>query len=266
MKIARLTLLAIAVLSLIAIPASAAKPIKPDPPAGAKHYTLHILGKAKCDQAVDEDCWEAEECVNGNGGAACSNGRTLFVPLTTITTEICDEGTSLPDEVTFANLLNGVRILVADDGTGDFSIPDRDGTDGKARINIPAGCYEVWARAHGKWGGCMEINSITCEDCLDPTQGGEPDVCDVEEDVTEQVSCDINGGDDLYVLQGTLDVQRIKGARQQWQNATDALLGESSVLTNADDNNGSYFDFLWALFNNQLRNLELRIFEVPCDE
>jgi len=261
MRKTRLTLLALAGLSLVAMPAMAGKPIKPDPPRGANHYTMHILGKAQCDQETDEDCWNAQECVNGNKGGVCSNGHTMFVPLTTITTEVCADGSSLPDYPTWGDLMNGVRILVTDGE--EFSIPDRDGTDGKARFTIPQGCYDVWARAHGKPNGCMELNSIICEDC-DPTQGGDITLCDDPADFY-QVSCTLADSADRYVLQGTLDVKRNKGERQQWQNATDELLGASSALTKSDDNAGSYFDFLWALYNNKLRNLELRFIEVPCD-
>jgi len=258
----RLTLLTLAGLSLVAMPALAGKPTKPDPPRGNNHYTMHILGKANCDQNVDEDCWNAQECVDGKKGGVCSNGHTLFVPMKTIESDICDADPLNGVEVTWDDLLKGVHILVTDGD--DFTIPDRDGTDGKARFTIPFGCYDVWARAHGKPNGCMEINSLICEDCMYPELTGDTNVCDDPSEF-EQVNCDNDSGNDKYVLQGTLDVRRNSGERQHWQNATNELLGASSALTSSDNGTGSYFDFLWELYNNQLRNLELRFYQVDCN-
>lgn len=211
--------------------------------AGGK-YHLNIIGKAQCDQA-DGDCW------NGNGDV--SNGHRIFVPLTTIHKAICDDasdlGVDVGGEIYESTMLQkGVRILVADGE--DMGVVDADCTDGKCGFTIPNGCYKVEARAVGKPNGCMEIDTLTCEDevCVD-------DVCEYV-----QVNCDADLGNDKWVLQGFLEVQRTKGSKPQWKNATDDLLGVSGALVK-DDN---YFSFLWEVYNNNLRILQLRIEEEEC--
>jgi hypothetical protein len=150
-------------------------------------------------------------------------------------------------------------ILVTDGE--DMTVMDADATDGKARFVIPDGCYQIYARPLGKPNGCMEIDTLTCYECVDGTIAGPTDDCDHPQDITLQVDCDADLGNDVWVLQGFLEVERSKG-KSHWTNATDELLGASGILVKSDD----YFSFLWQVYNDNLRILQLRILEEACVE
>ncbi len=202
-----------------------------------KHYNLNIIGFAKCE--YDNDLGDYPDCYKGKGDKG-SMGHTLFVPLN-MTTYECGDGYDDDQDITVAELLRGVRILVTDGD--DMYIIDRDATDGRASFSLPDGDYEIYARALGKPGGCMDIDTITCSEWVT--------------DHWEQVDCNPTLDDSIkYSLVGHLSVKRTKGTKPTWQKATSALLpAEVGVKSN------DYFDFFWQVYNNNLRLLQLRIYE-----
>lgn len=214
------------------------------PPATGKHFSLNIIGFAQCTKKDTTD----PDCFKGNAGDIQTSGHTIFVPLKTAqTVDICASDDSImPTEIfDIAWLQKGVRILVSDAEDGDIQVVDRDATDGQARLKLPDGCYNIYARALGKPGGCMDSDTIVCYDLVD------------EQYV--QVDCTLSN--DKYVVVGHLDVDRIKGMKSRWQNATSDLLPVDTGVGNGDP---GYFDFFWQIFNNNLKLLQLRIYEVPC--
>jgi len=220
-------------------------------PATGKHFNLNIIGFAQCtkNSATDPDCFK------GNAGDIVTSGHTIFVPLKTAQTEnLCASTDSImpPEMYDIAWLQKGVRILVSDAGGEDIQVVDRDATDGTARLNLPDGCYDIYARALGKPGGCMDIDTLICYDEVETSSG-------VFEFV--QVDCSANLTNDKYVAVGHLDVDRIKGVKPTWQNATSDLL---PVETGVGTGDPGYFDFFWQIFNQNLRLLQLRIYEVAC--
>ncbi len=229
---------------------SVAAPPEIKPPPGA-HYNLNIIGFAQCKMSELADPGTYPNCYKGAGDIG-SMGHTIFVPIKTLwETDPCftDDTTNPPGEVTLAYLQKGVRILVSDAGGDDLYVVDRDATDGDARLNLPQGCYEVYARAGGKPGGCMDIETIICYDL----SSGSP----VLTDCTNLDAANIQ-----YVRVGHLDVDRTAG-KQKWVNATNDLL---PAITGIGSGTPGYFDFFWEIFNNNLRLLQLRIYEVDCPQ
>jgi len=212
------------------------------------HFNLNIIGFANCikNGTVDPDCYK--------GAGDDSQGHTIFVPLKTAQTEdLCASDSSIMPPVMYdvTWLQKGVRILVSDDGGSDLRVVDRDATDGQAKLNLPDGCYNIYARALGKPGGCMDIDTLICYDLDDTTA-----------DPTDYAQVDCTMSNDKYVVVGHLDVDRIKGVKPSWQNATSDLL---PVATGVGTGDSGYFDFFWQIFNQNLRLLQLRIDQVPCD-
>jgi hypothetical protein len=238
-------IIALAVVTMFAmssIAVAANDSLKPPP---GKHYNLNIIGFAKCKKTTDED----PDCFKGNAGDIVTSGHTIFVPLKTAQDwVICDSTVPVPEEVTVGYLKKGVRILVSDgDGSYDgLQVIDRDATDGTAKLIIPVGCYDIYARPLGKPGGCMDIDTILCYDW------------DAVAEEYVQVDCSEDLTNDQYIRMGHLDVDRSKG-KPHWQNATDDLLEVAGM------NGEPYLDFFWQIFNDNLRLLQLRIYEVSCE-
>jgi hypothetical protein len=213
-----------------------------------QHYNLNIIGFAQCTKTTEAD----PDCFKGNVGDIQTNGHTILVPLKTAQTEtICNNNKSLLGELgteiyDVAYLQKGVRILVSDTGIEDIQVLDRDATDGTAQLNLPNGCYEIWARALGKPGGCMDVDTLICYN-YDAVLGDYV-----------PVNCATDLSDDKYVLVGHLDVDRSKG-KPHWINATADLL---PVETGVGTNKTGYFDFFWQIFNDNLRLLQLRVIKV----
>ena len=208
------------------------------------HYNLNVIGFAQCTKDTTTD----PDCFNGNAGDIQTNGHTIFVPLKTAQTEdICASDTSIMPTEMFdtAWLQKGVRILVSDDGGDDIQVVDRDATDGQGKLNLPDGCYDIYARALGKPGGCMDIDTVICYDLVD----------------TSYVQVDCTMSNDKYVVVGHLDVDRIKGVKPRWIDATPDLL---PLATGVGSGDPGYFDFFWQIFNQNLRLLQLRIDQVDC--
>ena len=224
------------------------------------HYNLNIIGFAQCTKNDTTD----PDCFKGNAGDIETSGHTIFVPLKTAQTEnICppnDSSTApAPTELVgawVAWLQKGVRILVSDEGGDDIQVLDRDATDGTARLNLPDGCYQIFARALGKPGGCMDIDTIICYDLIEVAPG-------IFE--YQQVDCSTDLTNDKYALVGHLNVDRIKGVKPAWKDATNDLL---PLATGVGTGDPGYFDFFWQIFNDNLRLLQLRLYWVAdvCPE
>jgi hypothetical protein len=204
-------------------------------PGSGPHYNLNIVGFANCTMTADG---VYPDCFKGNDQPG---GHVIFVPVKTTQENVCQEGTTLTEPITAAQLKKGVRILVTDGP--DLEVIDSDATDGTARFQLPDGCYEIYASPGGKPGGCADIDTIIC---TDPTTG-------------DQVDCDPKLENQSYVLVGHIDVDRSTG-KPSWDRVTDQLLGTGGSLVSTD----GYFDFFWQIFNDYLRVLHLRIQEVSC--
>ena len=212
------------------------------------HFNLNIIGFAQCTKSTADD----PDCFKGNAGDIPTSGDTIFVPLKTAQSEnICASADGIMPTEMFdtAWLQKGVRILVSDAGGENLQVIDRDATDGTAKLNLPDGCYVILARALGKPGGCMDIDTLICYDW------------DMALFDYVQVDCSANLTNDKYVVVGHLNVDRIKGVKPQWTNATPELL---PVETGVGTGDPGYFDFFWQIFNDNLRLLQLRIYQVAC--
>lgn len=237
----RLTIfLAVVFAVALAAPAFAAQP-----PQSGPHFNLNVIGFANCTMTTDG---VYPDCFKGNQGPG---GHVIFVPLKTSQTEdVCQtDDISDPDNdglVTLAALKKGVRILVTDGP--DLEVLDKDATDGTGRFQIPNGCYQVYASAGGKPGGCLDVDTIICADATTLA--------------TEDCDPALLEGQQQYTLVGHINVDRpSSGGKPHWDNVTNELLGAGGSLVSTD----GYFDFFWQIYNQYLRVLHLRIVTVPCD-
>lgn len=230
--------LAVVFVALLAAPVFAVQPDSSGP-----HFNLNIIGFANCTMTTDG---VYPDCFNGNTGPG---GKVIFVPLKTSQTEdVCQTADiSDPDNdglVTLAALKKGVRILVTD---GDqLEVLDKDATDGTGKFQIPDGCYQIYASAGGKPGGCMDVDTIICADATTL--------------VTEDCDPALLEGQQQYTLVGHINVDRTTG-KPKWDNVTNDLLGSGGYLVSQD----GYYDFFWQIYNQYLRILHLRIQTVPCE-
>jgi hypothetical protein len=206
------------------------------PDQSGPHYNLNIIGFANCKMQADG---VYPDCFNGQPGPG---GHVIFVPLKTRQENVCDDGTTLTEPITNAQLAKGVRILVTDGP--DLTVLDKDATDGTATFQIPDGCYEVFASPGGKPGGCADIDTLICTD-----------------EFGFQVACDPTLANNFaYTLVGHIDVDRTTG-KPRWDKVTEQLLGDGGSLVVND----GYYDFFWQIFNDHLRVLHLRIKSVSCN-
>jgi len=163
-------------------------------------------------------------------GAEDGNGRRIFIPLKTdYYTDPCQTigGQNNPD--TSMVPTKGVKISVS---AGAFDIVDGDAVvDKKAAFTMPAAHYDVYLVAKGKPGGCLDLEAYT--------------------------NTTISGVETLIFV-GSIDVDRTTG-KPQWQNVNFLLYGSGGEIWFADP----YYDYFWQLYNNGLRNMEVRFYEIP---
>lgn len=207
-----------------------------------QHFELNVIGLAQCTMTEDG---VYPDCFKGNDRPG---GHVIFVPLKTSQSEdICvDSPIADPTDVTVAELQKGVRILVTDAYGDQLKVIDSDATDGTARFNLPDGCYDVFAAAAGKPGGCMDVDTIVCYDIID--------------DVLTQVDCRANLSNDKFVQVAHIDVDRSTG-KPKWDNVTSELLTSAGVGTGDD----GYFDYFWQIYNQYVRIMKLRFIPVACE-
>jgi len=160
-------------------------------------------------------------------GAEAGNGGRIFIPLVTDWyTDPCSTtgGQNNPD--TTMAPAKGVKIKVS---SGPFDIVDGDAVADKvAAFTMPASHYDVYIVAKGKPGGCLDLEAYT--------------YASVEGVVT-------------LVFIGSIDIDRATG-KPKWQNVNFLLYGPKGEIFFADP----YFDYFWQLYNNGLRNMEVRFY------
>jgi len=163
-------------------------------------------------------------------GAEAGSGGRIFIPLVTTwyrdpcsTTNEWNQG-SIP---TLAPD-KGVKIKVSE---GPFDIVDGDAVADKvAAFTMPVSQYDIYIVAKGKPGGCLDLEAYTYET--------------VEGVVT-------------LIPIGHVDIDRTTG-KPKWQNINFLLYGPYGPWF-ADP----YFDYFWQLYNNGLRNMEVRFYIPP---
>ena len=164
-------------------------------------------------------------------GAEAGNGGRIFIPLKTDWyTDPCltTGGQNNPDTTMVPT--KGVKIQVSE---GPFDIVDGDAVADKvAAFTMPAAHYNVYIIAKGKPGGCLDLEAYT--------------YTTVEGVVT-------------MIFIGSIDIDRATG-KPQWQNINFLLYGPNGEIYFADP----YFDYFWQLYNNGLRNMQVRFYEVPA--
>jgi len=160
-------------------------------------------------------------------GAEAGNGGRIFIPLRTDWyTDPCltTDGQNNPD--TSMVPTKGVKIKVS---AGAFDIVDGDAVADKvAAFTMPAAHYDVYIIAKGKPGGCLDLEAYT--------------YTTVEGVVT-------------MIFIGSIDIDRATG-KPQWQNVNFLLYGPNGEIYFADP----YFDYFWQLYNNGLRNMQIRFY------
>ena len=158
-------------------------------------------------------------------GAEAGNGGRIFIPLRTDWYKdpcLTIGGANNPDTTMVPT--KGVKIKVS---AGAFDIVDGDAVADKiAAFTMPAAHYNVYIAAKGKPGGCLDLEAYTT---LDTT----------------------------LIFIGSIDIDRATG-KPQWQNVNFLLYGSGGEVFFADP----YIDYFWQLYNNGLRNMDVRFYEV----
>jgi len=165
-------------------------------------------------------------------GAEDGNGGRIFIPLKTdYYVDPCSTtgGQNNPDATAVPVQLptKGVKILVS---AGPFDIVDGDAVADKvASFTMPTAHYDVYIAAKGKPGGCLDLEAYTY---LDET----------------------------LIFIGSVDIDRATG-KPKWTNVNFLLYdaGGTGVAYFADP----YSGYFWQLYNNGLRNMEVRFYELP---
>jgi len=161
-------------------------------------------------------------------GAAEGNGGRIFIPLKTdYYTDPCDTigGQNNPGATSVPVQVptKGVKISVSQ---GPFDIVDGDAVaDKQAAFTMPAPQhYDVYIAAKGKPGGCLDLEAYTY---LDTT----------------------------LIFIGSIDIDRATG-KPKWQLVSFLLYGKGGEIWFADP----YSGYFWQLYNNGLRNMEVRFY------
>ncbi len=158
-------------------------------------------------------------------GAEDGNGRRIFIPLKTdYYVDPCSTtgGQNNPDTSLVPE--KGVKIMVSN---GSFDVVDGNAVGDKvAAFTMPNGTYNVYIAAKGKPGGCLDLEAYTTNDTG-------------------------------LIFIGSIDVDRTTG-QPKWQKINNLLYGSGGEAYFADP----YSDYFWQLYNNGLRNMEVR-FYVP---
>jgi hypothetical protein len=170
--------------------------------------------------------------------------------------------------VIFVPLVGKSKILLSE---GDYSVLDKNGTDGVASFQLPnpdpdndgTTVYSVWARALGKQGGSATMQTGAWDVGLDGILGTADDI-------------------EVYSMY-TLTINRTQG-KQSFSDVSKYLLYvyvETDILSDPDGipNSGDEVvlvkagryplfdpaleDYFWAYDNNGLKLLQLRFYEVP---
>ena len=180
-------------------------------PSGS-HFTLNIIGVAH----------------GKNPNMAKGGGDVIFVGL----------GTS-SDAVT-------TKILLSQAADSEFTVIDKNGTDGEASFALPApGTYTVWARALGTPGGQSKI--ATCATFIDPTTLTSTILCSTDNEVFVRGKGKSSFRD---VTSALTTISLVPGSAAELACGTPTVSLFATCLQ----------DFLWQYDNNGLRLLQVRFY------
>jgi len=180
-------------------------------PSGS-HFNLNIIGVAH----------------GKNPNMAKGGGDVIFVGL----------GTS-SDAVT-------TKILLSQAADSEFTVIDKNGTDGEASFALPApGTYTVWARALGTPGGQSKI--ATCATFIDPTTLTSTILCSTDNEVFVRGKGKSSFRD---VTSALTTITLVPGSAAELACGTPTVSLFAPCLQ----------DFLWQYDNNGLRLLQVRFY------
>ena len=180
-------------------------------PSGS-HFNLNIIGVAH----------------GKNPNMAKGGGDVIFVGL----------GTS-SDAVT-------TKILLSQAADSEFTVIDKNGTDGEASFALPApGTYTVWARALGTPGGQSKI--ATCATFIDPTTLTSTILCSTDNEVFVRGKGKSSFRD---VTSALTTISLVPGSAAELACGTPTVSLFATCLQ----------DFLWQYDNNGLRLLQVRFY------
>ena len=176
------------------------------------HFNLNIIGVAH----------------GKNPNMAKGGGDVIFVGL----------GTS-SDAVT-------TKILLSQAADSEFTVIDKNGTDGEASFALPApGTYTVWARALGTPGGQSKI--ATCATFIDPTTLTSTILCSTDNEVFVRGKGKSSFRD---VTSALTTISLVPGSAAELACGTPTVSLFATCLQ----------DFLWQYDNNGLRLLQVRFY------
>ena len=180
-------------------------------PSGS-HFNLNIIGVAH----------------GKNPNMAKGGGDVIFVGL----------GTS-SDAVT-------TKILLSQAADSEFTVIDKNGTDGEASFALPApGTYTVWARALGTPGGQSKI--ATCATFIDPTTLTSTILCSTDNEVFVRGKGKSSFRD---VTSALTTISLVPGSAAELACGTPTVSLFATCLQ----------DFLWQYDNNGLKLLQIRFY------
>ncbi len=180
-------------------------------PSGS-HFNLNIIGVAH----------------GKNPNMAKGGGDVIFVGL----------GTS-SDAVT-------TKILLSQAADSEFTVIDKNGTDGEASFALPApGTYTVWARALGTPGGQSKI--ATCATFIDPTTLTSTILCSTDNEVFVRGKGKSSFRD---VTSALTTISLVPGSAAELACGTPTVSLFATCLQ----------DFLWQYDNNGLKLLQVRFY------
>jgi hypothetical protein len=152
----------------------------------------------------------------------------------------------------FVKLRGKTRIYMTQATDGQFVVVDRDGTDGTAEFNIAPGHYDVYARALGKPGGEVHIESWgEFEDDEDVKLFKLGEV-DLSREKKKPVTVNIN---ELFYVTVTLcvDYDEVGGVCNEYVTYTNEWVFDIAEL----------LEYYWEYYNTDLKLLQVRFY--PTD-
>jgi hypothetical protein len=198
-------------------------------------------GLAASDNSVGPHAYKVNIIGRPNDwqGSNDASGNVVWIGLkTNAESATCEDGSSFSDagDDGLADLLPAGRQQIGFVGTtdGSFDVLDKDATDGRATIAIPAntGGYDTYIRVLGKPGGCLDADGYV----LNSTGS--------------------------YFLTGHIDANRKTGTPQKvlindifmvWLD-TD---GDGVADTEVSVFDSQFADYFWNIENNGLRLMQL---------
>jgi len=184
-------------------------------PSGT-HYNLNILGKTQCagDDLTDSHRHTIQVLLNGGDNATDLNG-------------------------TLASAIDKRNKIYLTEGA-DFQVLDGNACDGGALFQLPAGGYEIYARALGKPGGSATVT--TCA-----TGAGDDGVLGTADD---EIVCST---ENVVLVRATGK----SSFRNVTRELTSIVLDDGTRVSIFDP---SLYDYFWNYENRGLRLAQLRFY------